>query len=491
MSCGPAFEVVYSARHGQDALTGLEKTKPDLVMTDIRMPVMDGLVLVEKIRERYPQLPVVIISGYQDFQYAQQAFRSGVVDYLLKPVDITAVQNLLQQILQAKIKRCYQKTLVLLDLYRDGADAQLIKENQTEVDLPGQGYRAALIRFGTLPARFSQQKTPPWQDPAKHAEPLFRESDIKDTWLLSGRDEAEFFIVSLGHSAADQLDDKLKAFKSRYDKLFYTISYNAQPFRLSSLRDVFQKMTRFLDQRLIIGENQILEISNLAEKSAPQPDPIKTAQLVTLALTGRLNDLKQELVAIFDHWEKESWPQLWVEQQIKYFFTELTQKANASGHTFHFSDIQLDEAFSFSLTMGELMQNIWQLIDELLPRLNNLAFRIDTREFWQTIQNYIESNLDKPLSLGFACDYLGISQTYLSRLFRKYADMTFNEYITRARINQAMKLIHQHHGFNVQDIATAVGYDNPSYFSKVFRRQTGKTPSEYAAQMKKQSEEIT
>lgn len=81
------YEVSAMAKNGVEALELLKKEIPDALITDIRMPIMDGLQLCYKVRNQYPKLPIVIISGYEDFQYAKQALQLGVVDYLLKPID--------------------------------------------------------------------------------------------------------------------------------------------------------------------------------------------------------------------------------------------------------------------------------------------------------------------------------------------------------------------------------------------------------------------
>ncbi|OXM84355.1 response regulator transcription factor [Paenibacillus rigui] len=95
------FEIVKEAAHGKEALAYLQAEMPDVVITDIRMREMDGLSLIAKIRERYADMPLLIISGYSDFEYAQRALRFGVSDYLLKPINRMALVSALERIHQA------------------------------------------------------------------------------------------------------------------------------------------------------------------------------------------------------------------------------------------------------------------------------------------------------------------------------------------------------------------------------------------------------
>ena len=95
---GLGFEVVGDAENGEDALEKLEQLEPDVIMTDIRMPYMDGLALTARIREKYPSMKVLIFSGYDDFEYAQQAIKLGVIEYILKPVNGQELAQILSRV---------------------------------------------------------------------------------------------------------------------------------------------------------------------------------------------------------------------------------------------------------------------------------------------------------------------------------------------------------------------------------------------------------
>ena len=92
------FEVVGDAENGEDALEKIEQLEPDVVMTDIRMPYMDGLTLTAKIRQKYPSVKVLIFSGFDDFEYAQQAIKLNVTEYILKPVNVEELSEILNRV---------------------------------------------------------------------------------------------------------------------------------------------------------------------------------------------------------------------------------------------------------------------------------------------------------------------------------------------------------------------------------------------------------
>lgn len=102
------------------------------------------------------------------------------------------------------------------------------------------------------------------------------------------------------------------------------------------------------------------------------------------------------------------------------------------------------------------------------------------QELYDSAVAYIQENYAQPLSMQSVCDEIGISQTYLSRLFRKYSDMTFNTFLTQCRMEAAKKLLQEKPDLLLYDVAACVGYEDSSYFTKVFRQYTGKTPSQWA-----------
>ena len=106
--------------------------------------------------------------------------------------------------------------------------------------------------------------------------------------------------------------------------------------------------------------------------------------------------------------------------------------------------------------------------------------KLSTRELYDYAVQYILEHYASPLSMQSVCDEIGISQTYLSRLFRKYSDTTFNAYLTRCRMEAAKQLLRDKPDLLLRDVAAMVGYEDSSYFTKVFHQHTGQTPSQFA-----------
>ena len=105
--------------------------------------------------------------------------------------------------------------------------------------------------------------------------------------------------------------------------------------------------------------------------------------------------------------------------------------------------------------------------------------KLSPEDLFSYALSYIRDNYGNPLSISQVCSEIGISQTYLSRLFRKYGNTSFNAYLTQCRMEGAMKLMQEHPDMRLRDVAACVGYEDSSYFSKVFHQMTGKTPSQW------------
>jgi YesN/AraC family two-component response regulator len=201
-----------------------------------------------------------------------------------------------------------------------------------------------------------------------------------------------------------------------------------------------------------------------------------------LVSNGLYNELKQEFIKLFADWEREKRTQLWIENNLRHIL-QLVEKHSATSGGMPENDIELllDEALCYSVTMGELMANIWEVVEKFVQRVDTRNQKVDNPSFFNSIERYLEQNLSEPLTLQSVCAVFGISQTYLSRLFRKYKNMSFNEYLTFIRVEKAKLLISGNRDMPLKDVASYVGFSDQFYFSKVFRSVTGIPPSEYAA----------
>ena len=176
----PEFEVVKTADNGQGALDLLENTDTDVLITDVKMPIMDGVTLARKVKDRYPQIITLIISGYQEFEYARAAIQTGVCDYILKPVKPSAFQASMRMIQGCLDELYYSKrNKILREMCMGKTDIE--KQKDFYRVFSKEEYYAALLRKNGLPRRFVNSKETE----------IF---SVKDEQMaVYGRDERVFF----------------------------------------------------------------------------------------------------------------------------------------------------------------------------------------------------------------------------------------------------------------------------------------------------------
>ncbi|HUX19781.1 MAG TPA: response regulator, partial [Spirochaetia bacterium] len=192
----PEFSIVATASNGKVALEYAEKLSPDVVLTDVKMPLLDGLELVARLKESSPKIPVVIVSGHEDFEYVRRALNTGVVDYVLKPITARRLAEVFDRIGELLRKNADERSLLTFRHLLGGGVARA-----PVVDGP---VRVAVLRYGAPPSRFTYE--------TGHR---FTESCIDGFCTLHGRDELEAIFLS----SAEHLDspDFSQACKDKTD----------------------------------------------------------------------------------------------------------------------------------------------------------------------------------------------------------------------------------------------------------------------------------
>lgn len=189
--------------------------------------------------------------------------------------------------------------------------------------------------------------------------------------------------------------------------------------------------------------------------------------------------LKELFVSLAIEWNQNALPQIQAED-LCYQLILYTADLGVPGPKRKREQIlrEANELYGSASSYGDLLASLYSLIfEEGFIRDKNVS----ANELCEYTLNYIRENYAQPLSIPRICTDVGISQTYLSRLLRKYAGTTFNTFLTQCRMDAAKQMLREHPDILLHEVAACVGYDDQSYFSKIFRNETGITPSQYAA----------
>lgn len=461
------FQVVATAYNGQEALEKLPSCHPDVVLTDISMPVMDGLELAERLKEEEPEAVCVIISGYQEFEYAQQAIRSGVAEYLLKPVMPSALGELFEKIRKQLCFKYYHKRNSMIEDMVKGIE---IPEKELDMYFLSDAWYGAIVRLNGLPARFRQ----------RNRAGVF--SDVHEMLLTYGRDEWETLYLCPSEiidrpGFAGMIEKQIQ--KEQPESAYRTIVIYKNPVQARQIGSMVKRLYRTLDARIIIGTSQTLVLDNdqAPDKLCPDRDYGYLQELEELLNRKKYSAARNMLEHIMAQWQMKGYPQIWVEGRIReagYMIRRCIQDERNCEEC----EFLLDETFANAENTEQLIRNITDLF--FRDTKDGAVFgKLDTRDYFETISSYIRSHMSEPLSLNQVSHDLGISQTYLNKLLRKYADTSFNSYLTMLRMEKAKRLLGENGEMYVKDVAEQVGYKDQFYFSRIFYSYTGIRPSEY------------
>ncbi len=472
MKC-PEFQVTGVAENGREALSLMEKETPDILITDMRMPIMDGAALLKKIKEKYANVFLVVISGYQDFEYAKVAIKYGVCDYLLKPIKPSSLQDLLIS-LRSKLNQIYiEKRNGLMKNLCEGE-----KVDKTELKrffpFSEQKFYAAIIRKNGLPKRFSNNT---------------------GTEVFSGKDE---LILSYGRDEQEALylcPENVTIYKSFYQMIaeiarkeqkknnYVTAVIKNEAFDLENSKDVFQKLYQELNKNIMIGRNQILILEEIVDEEIEtmQVEMDAIQEFEHMLLRKNTAGAKLKCKELFSIWAKTNRSQIYVESKVRYILNLLSQYHLLAEREKN-CEWLIDELFFYAIDMEDVCDAIVRtFIKE--PKKEKRKGLLDSPEFFGKIEAFILQNMAVPISMQTLCRQFGISQTYLSKLFRKYTNSSFNQYLNTIRIERAKELMKEKKYIYVKDISVNVGFEDQFYFSRLFTSMTGMCPSEYMEQL--------
>lgn len=500
------FDLVAACRDGREGLEAVRRERPEVVLTDICMPFVDGLELTAAIREELPETRTILLTGYDDFEYAQEAVKLRAEDFLLKPITAEELSSLLDRLKgeldseQQRRKRTEflrEQLQASLPVYRERFLNRLVRATISpeelsrgvellDLDLPGPLYAVMLCDLdppregeGEEPLRGLGLQTVLRElvDPVAGAL-LFGTAGGGAVVLLSvnATDEAERRPLEL----AERIDEAVE------DRLNRTVSIGiGEPVdELARLPEAFQEARSALEQRLLLGVNRITTIREVrgGGAGAPAVDVAALRERFIRALRAGLLEEASEAVREISHSlrrRSEALESCYV--VMHQLLSDAIDAVRAIGLDYAgLPGVETNpfEQFSRIKTLEEMERWFLSLIRGADSRLDGRRKEhselkaVAAREFIE------KSYADPDLSLYTVCRELSVSKSYLSPVFKSHTGMTILEYLTARRIEEA-KLLLRRGELKVYEVAERVGFRDPHYFSLTFRKQTGLSPTEF------------
>lgn len=501
------IEVVDECRDGEQAYESILRNRPDFVLTDIQMPVMDGLEMINKVRQAEPEILFVLLSGYRYFEYAQNAIRLNVADYLLKPVDESQLNHVLERLCrltderrrrendrdsfrQIQSSRMQQKQDAFFRLIT-APDAQLdpvlvqpeYLSSQYGICLPHEYVQFVYLDIH-MAAMTEMAGLSYGEKLNQNVATVFGGKAVYYTWKFDFG-----FLVLLNFN-----EENLKNIRAAISIFYYNCKELQEIYEESGLNmgvsDVHMNPPQFVPcveesftavwGRLVLGRNQVIRYGQLSN-------------LDRFPVAAVLPDDRRERLADSIHYLRQ--------EELEDFFVQLRRDMEQYRYA-HPGDIrQVYNQIVRDITSGipeekrealndrfvlaargakdcvDLMQKVFLVAEGYVCQQKKIL-ESKNRKPAELAMAYIAQNYARDLSLESTAEAIGLSSAYLSRVFKETVGSGFNEYVTGLRLEESKRLLT---GTNlpIREIACAVGYGDEKYYSKLFKKQIGIKPTEY------------
>lgn len=501
------MSVIGDADSGIEALDIMQETKPDIVITDIEMPYMDGLMLSKQIMSQFIDVYIVILTAHEQFSYAQQAISIGVSDFILKPIDPEMITNTLKKLRDkiieernrltqlensyeyiksnhAQLKNQYLNALIT----GDTATIELINKLDVAKTLPsnlnGQTQIAVInILFDTYYNQM-QSRQQIIQNCINYIDSSF--SYNKNLYVFNDSDN---YIVLLSDDVTINLpkvcEQIVSYFRTNLNMVVYcgigTITSSVQhiPFSYQEAKNAL-KLCYILDEAVVYNHNLDLP------KADYMPNKDNPLEYLILLVKSALPAQATELAVNLLH---ESLEKGFTDlNPIRYFAIDLlTQVTNALREAgVPNSELKSNEVYYSDLmnkhVYADIEKYVINVISELCDKMSNINNCKQNNTFLQVIHHLENHFSDPDLSLTRLANQFYINPSYLSRIFKKFTNSSFSDYLLELRIKKAIEFLHSAN-YKAYQLAQMVGIPDPNYFAKCFKKVTGLSLQEYKNKM--------
>ena len=512
------FELVGEAADGEMALPLLLRQKPDLLITDIKMPFMDGLTLAKVAKKEIPGLKVVILSGYDDFNYAKQAINIGVEDYLLKPITKNALIERLTEIRsryehEKTQKEYYEKfhremqayeknssrdffealvsgSMDMMEIYRRSeklgldivAEAYnvLIFTMNCEEDFSGQreGYSEWEAESLELLEEFFSENT---------SAMLFRCNIFSYGVLIKGQKE------TIEENTRSCVSEIQRILDRKEQKRQWFVAAGEPVERLSQIQKSYYSASRAFSQRYLYDENILYydEMASMEKKNVTEDDSTYLQKVDVNALNpvilqkflsnGLLEETENFVKDYFYAIGQEPLESLvfrnYVTLNVRFSVMSFLKEIGCDTRTLEQEDTE-DVLSESSKSLENAIAYAEKIISQAIA-LRDQNSGNKNRSILKTAVDFIDSHyMEEDMTLNKAANAANVSANHFSALFSQNMGQTFIEYLTNLRMNKAKEYL-RCTSMRSSEIAGEIGYKDAHYFSYLFKKTQGMTPSDY------------
>ena len=541
------YSLVGEAGDGEMAFPKIIREKPDILITDIRMPFMDGLELSRLVKKEIPNIKIVVLSGYDDFNYAKQAISIGVEEYILKPVSgenllaelgkIASAINAERQDELAKEKYLQDmeeiRTLARQKFIHDMIDGKLSMQESLEqgrdlgIDITAACYSITL--FQTFPKNQNDHDSTEYSGINEEIYSRIKEMVIDSERVYIYEQVGDVICFLQKADSYEEMDEittlcveSVEKIMSEYADFIYFISIGKPVERIRDVNNSYRNASRRFAERYMLDESTVfynkdtepeqkrierLRETIAAEKNSSEDIDIASLDINKLDISGI--DIKMVSQKTIFHFLRNG-TLTEVDDLVDEYFASLGEDALKSMMLRQYVLMEsLLSALAFLDSLGvskdkdseilgglknpvsyvDTVEQARDYISSLLSRMIEYRNQVSDKKYTEIIdkaRDFIQENYqNEDMSLQLVASYVNVSSNHFSAIFRKETGETFIDYLTRVRMDNAMDLL-TCTAMKTSEIGFEVGYKDPHYFSYIFKKTIGMSPKEYR-RMKKDS----
>ncbi len=503
------YEFCGEASDGELAFPMIQKLKPDIVITDIKMPFMDGLTLSRLIKKEMPWIEIIILTGYEEFEYAKEAIKIGIAQYLSKPisgeellkeVDALAIK-IEEKCKEREIREKYMKEMEenflgeRKELFRylvTGSKSvpELLEiADKLHIDLSSMWYNIVLLNIQSIDHANDEYSNSLIEIEQKlkefdnEAEVLSFDRNLEGKALLFKADSEEELEL-----LQNEYLDRMKEILINYEHIRYFGGIGVSVNRLRELPVSFEKASRAFAHRYLVKESRIMNSDEIEQGTYPEKEEFDISNVNTKQIDrGKIREFlkhgdKEEAIYFVEEFFKDLGTKAMESTMFRQYITMdayFTVIDFLEGLQLPKSEIEtLDIASGALQDVESAQQYIVRIIKKALElREKTVSNRYG--DIVDEVMQYIEKNYaDEELSLNLLASHVNFSPNHLSMVFSQQTGQTFIKYLTDYRMNKAKELL-RCTGKRSSEISIEVGYKDPHYFSYLFKKTQGMTPTQY------------
>jgi len=503
------FDFVGEASDGELAYPLIKESQPDILITDIKMPFMDGLELSSAVKKELPNIKIIVLSGYNDFIYAKEAIQIGVVEYLLKPISsvklLSAVNGVAETIYKEKEDQELRK--MYLQEMRENTEydkqvffQKVITEDLSLADFLEQGAKLGmeLSAGGYCVLLFEISK--------QNQELEYSEQIVEVSERVEKLEEKEYifcfrrglkgwvFLIKersdeQGKNAVESCAEELESILNEYPDVKYSGGVGKTVLRPREIKDSYDDAERAFAKRFISEKNEIIfddEDAKEAEDKVVLQGLGSMEQnrkmIEKFMRSGVSEEIPQFIEMYFGTWDDSYLDSILLRQYvvIDSYVTILAYLRDIGGDSDkleqQYGNIQ--EIAEYVSSMDKMKKHMAQLIENVFAMREEFSEKRGSKTINMAKEYIASAYMKNDISLNNVASHVNVSPSYFSTVFGQEVGKTFVEYLTAIRMDKAKELL-MSSNMRTSEVGYEVGYKDAHYFSYIFKKIQGCSPKEY------------